>query len=259
MKKIAILILCLGFCLSAMAQIPSGSVITGKDTTISTPFFAASAGWTFPFGEMGNRYKSFMNTNATLGWKTDKNWIWNLEFAFQFGSDNVKIKEDILSGMMTNSAEPFVIAQTGTDAGLVAYNRNLSFSFSGGKVVPLWFSNPNSGLMITLGVGFIQHQIIYQTTLENAPQIQGDYAYGYDRQMRGGMVSAFLGYIHMSKSNFVNFYFGVQFDNAWTRMTRDYQFDLRGGDDNLYHDQMLTLRAGWIFPFFGRDSDKIYF
>ncbi len=113
--------------------------------------------------------------------------------------------------------------------------------------------------MLTLGVGFIQHQIIYQTTLENAPQIQDDYAYGYDRQMRGGMLSAFLGYIHMSKSNFLNFYIGVQFDNAWTRMTRDYQFDLRGGDDNIYHDQMLTLRAGWIFPFFGRDSDKIYF
>ena len=42
-------------------------------------------------------------------------------------------------------------------------------------------------------------------------------------------------------------------------MTRDYQFDLRGGDDNVYYDRMLTIKFGWMFPFFGRKADKIYF
>jgi hypothetical protein len=42
-------------------------------------------------------------------------------------------------------------------------------------------------------------------------------------------------------------------------MTRDYQFDLRGGDNNLYYDGMLTLKIGWMFPFYGRDADKIYY
>lgn len=259
MKKAFILSFLFILSFNLQAQLHNGSIIVGEDKAVSTPFFSATAGWTFPFGEMQNRYESFMNINATLGWKTEKNWIWNLEFAFQFGSDNVKIKNDILSNMMTNATDPFIISQAGTDAGLVAYNRNLSLSFFGGKVIPLWFSNPNSGLMITVGVGFIQHQIIYQNTLEMAPQIQDDYAYGYDRQMRGPMVSAFVGYIYMSKNSFANFYAGVQFDNAWTKMTRDYQFDLRGGDDNVYLDQMLTLKVGWMFPFFGRDSDKIYF
>ncbi len=234
-------------------------IITGEDTVISTPFFTASAGWTLPFGEMGNRYDPFININTNLGWKTDKNWIYYCEFGFQFGSDNVKIKNDILSGMLTNTSDPFVIGQDGTNAGVVAYNRNLSLSIFGGKVIPLWFSNPNSGLMITLGAGFLQHQIIYQPTLTEAPQIEGDYALGYDRQMRGAMVSGFLGYIHMSKKNFANFYLGVQVDNSWTRMTRDYQFDLRRGDNNLYYDGMLTFKIGWMFPFYGRSADKIYY
>lgn len=234
-------------------------IITGEDTVISTPFFTASAGWTLPFGEMGNRYDPFININTNLGWKTDKNWIYYCEFGFQFGSNNVKIKNDILSGMLTNTSDPFVIGQDGTNAGVVAYNRNLSLSIFGGKVIPLWFSNPNSGLMITLGAGFLQHQIIYQPTLTEAPQIEGDYALGYDRQMRGAMVSGFLGYIHMSKKNFANFYLGVQVDNSWTKMTRDYQFDLRRGDNNLYYDGMLTFKIGWMFPFYGRSADKIYY
>ena len=73
------------------------------------------------------------------------------------------------------------------------------------------------------------------------------------------MVSAFLGYIHMSKKKYINFYAGIQFDNAFTKMTRKYQFDLHSGDDKLYIDQMLTLKIGWMFPFFGRKADKIYF
>jgi hypothetical protein len=48
-------------------------IITGEDTVISTPFFTASAGWTLPFGEMGNRYDPFININTNfqniLFWK----------------------------------------------------------------------------------------------------------------------------------------------------------------------------------------------
>ena len=260
MKKTAISLIfaCISFALAAQTDLSDG-IIVGKDEAISTPYFAATAGWTFPFGEMGNRYSSFMNINADLGWKTQKNWMWNVSFGFQFGSNNVKIKNDILSGMLTSTADPFVISQAGTDAGLIAYNRNLSLSVFCGKVVPLWFSNPNSGLLFSIGAGFLQHQIIYENTLENAPQIMGDYALGYDRQMFGPMLSSFVGYVHMSKKSFANFFVGLRFDNAWTKMTRDYQFDLRGGDDNVYYDRMLTIKFGWMFPFFGRKADKIYF
>ncbi len=260
MKKLTILtfLLSISFCTFINAQERREEII-GQDTAISTPFFTASAGWTSPYGEMGNRYYSFLNTNVNLGWKTEKNWIYYCEFGFQFGSDNVKIKNDILADMLVNTSDPFVIGQDGTNAGVVAYNRNLSLSVFGGKVIPLWFSNPNSGLMLTAGLGFLQHQIIYQPTLTKAPQIEDDYAYGYDRQMRGAMASVFIGYIQMSKKNFANFYLGVQIDNAFTKMTREYQFDLRRGDDKIYHDGMLTLKIGWMFPFYGRDADKIYY
>lgn len=235
------------------------SKIVGQDTTVSAPFFSGAAGWTFPFGEMGNRYSSFFNLDATLGWKTSSNWLYMLDFCFQFGSNNVKQLDKILSGLYTSDSNPFIIGEDGTDAGVVGYNRNLSLSFGIGRLIPLSLSNPNSGIMITLNGGFIQHQIIYQYTLSTVHALEGDYAYGYDRQMRGPMASIMLGYMHISKKTYANWYAGIQFYSAWTKMTRDYQFDLMSGDDKTYTDYMLTLKLGWMFPFFGRKADKIYF
>ncbi|MEE1097109.1 MAG: hypothetical protein U0K83_02145, partial [Bacteroidales bacterium] len=60
MKKIAILGFLLCLCLNLSAQLYGGSIIVGEDKAVSTPYFSATAGWTFPFGEMGNRYESFM-------------------------------------------------------------------------------------------------------------------------------------------------------------------------------------------------------
>ncbi|MCH3924755.1 MAG: hypothetical protein LKE30_07560 [Bacteroidales bacterium] len=236
-----------------------GTKIVGNDTTISTPFFAGAGGWTFPFGDMGKQYKSFFNIDANLGWKTKSNWLYMLDFAFQFGSNNVKNIDGILSTLETDDQNSFIVSQDGTDAGVVGYNRNLSLSFGIGKLIPLWFSNPNSGLFITLNGGYIQHQIIYQATLGKVPQLEGDYAYGYDRQMRGPMVSSMIGYMHISKKSYANWYVGAQFYAAFTKMSRKYQFDLMSGDNTLHHDYMLSLKLGWMFPFFGRSADKIYF
>ncbi len=233
--------------------------IIGEDKPISTPFCSAAIGWTLPFSEMGNRYDPFMNIDANLGWKTKKNWLFITEFGFGFGMDNVKIKDEILKDIMTRDVQPFIISDGGSDAGVVAYNRNISFIGKAGKLIPFSKKHPNSGLMIIGGGGWLQHQIIYQATLEKAPQLEGDYAYGYDRQMRGFMLSGFIGYMHMSKKNFLNFYAGIEFNQAWTKMTRNYQFDLKSGDNKLYQDRMLTLKFGWMFPFFGRDTDKVYY
>lgn len=233
----------------------------GKDKRISTPFCTFVAGYTIPKGEMGRRYNSFITLNANLGWKTQENWMYMIEFGFGFASDNVKIKDQILSGLMVdrNTNEPFIVSKEGSDAGVVAYNRNLSFVGKFGKVLSLSQKRPNSGILLLLGGGFLQHQIVYQSTLEVAQQLEGDYAYGYDRQMRGGMLSAFVGYLNMSKNTFTNFYIGIEFNQAWTKMTRKYQFDLHSGDNKIYQDRMWTFKLGWMFPFYGRESDKVYY
>ena len=233
--------------------------ITGQDTNISTPFFAAAAGWTFPFGEMGNRYSSFFNVNVDLGWKTRSNWIVDLQFGLQFGSNNVKKTKEYLATLYTNGEKPIIVGSDGTDAGVVAYNRNLYLCIGVGKIFPVFGSNPNSGIELTLWDGILQHQIIYEATLTKVYQLEGDYRYLYDRQMRGPMTGLFLGYRHISKKSYANWFAGIDWKVAFTKMTRDFQADLMGGDDKRYTDHMLTLKIGWMFPFFGRSADKIYY
>lgn len=265
MKKITALLVIIAllpiglFAQNLQPKDKNASKITGADTNISTPFFAAAAGWTFPFGEMGDRYSSFFNVNADLGWKTTENWIINLEFGFQFGSDNVKHIKDYLATLYTNDQKPIIVGSDGTDAGVVAYNRNLSLCLGIGKIFPIFGSNPNSGLEVTLWGGYLQHQIIYEATLSKVYQLEDDYKYLYDRQMRGPMSGLFLGYRHLSKKTYANWFAGIDWKVAWTKMTRDYQADLQSGDSKRYTDHMLTLKVGWMFPFFGRSSDRIYY
>ncbi len=242
------------------------SMFSANDTTISTPFFAAAAGWTFPFGDLGDEFKSFVNFNANLGWKTTSNWMFILDFGFQFGSNNVKNMDQMLSNLMTNDRNSFIIGSDGTDAGVVGYNRNLSLCLQVGKIFPVWGSNPNSGLLVMLSGGLLQHQIVFEFSQSKAFQIDGDYKYGYDRQKRGPMFGLFLGYIHLSKKYYANWYAGLQYNVAWTKMTRDVQFDMYDPvsqtflpTDKTYNDHMITLKLGWMIPFFGRSADKIYY
>ncbi|MBP3254449.1 MAG: hypothetical protein J6M30_08075 [Bacteroidales bacterium] len=263
MKKFLItLLISLPFVTMGQGNSFAESVLAGSDsgdTSVVAPYFSAAAGWTFPFGEMGNRYSSFMNLNADLGVKTLTNWIIYLDFAFQFGSNNIKHMDDYLAAMMSDGSNPFVIGSDGTDAGVVGYNRNLSLSLGIGKIIRLPFSNINSGMEVSLQGGYLQHQIIYQSTQTKVEQLEGDYAYGYDRQMRGPMAGMFIGYRHISKKSYANWFAGVQYSLAFTKMTRKYQFDLMSGDNKRYTDRMLTFKVGWMFPFFKRAADKIYY
>ncbi|MGP1514559.1 MAG: hypothetical protein ACTTJH_01215 [Bacteroidales bacterium] len=263
MKKILILFTAiLPLCLFAQNIKPrniNASKIIGSDTTISTPFFATNAGWTIPFGEMGNRYTSFFNVNADLGWKTINNWLILIDFGFQFGSNNIKHMKDYLSSLYTNGANPIIVGTDGTDAGVIAYNRNLSLSLSLGKIFPITTKNPNSGIETSFALGFLQHQIIYEATQSRVLQLEGNYKYLYDRQMRGPMTGLFIGYRHISKSSYANWFAGIDWKIAFTKMTRDFQADLKGGDSKLYTDHMITIKIGWMFPFFGRSADKIYY
>lgn len=259
MKQLIIIItLFLASIGSSLAQ-ETGEVIVGQDKPISTPFCTAALGWTFPDADMADKYESFMTLNANLGWKTKQNWLYMVEFGFGFGSDNAKNKDEILAGIMTREGDPFVISREGSDAGVVGYNRNLSLMGKVGKVIPLSKKRPNSGIMLTLGLGMIQHQIIYQSTLEVAEQLEGDYAYLYDRQVRGIMASGFIGYLNMSKKSYTNFYVGLEIDQAWTKSTRDYQINYNLSKNKIFQDRMFTIKVGWMFPFFGRDADKIYY
>lgn len=270
MKRILFIILvCASFVLNGQ-NTDGGMSDTGnyvsEEAPISAPFFSLAAGETLPLGDMRDLYKPFFNINGMLGWKTSENWVVVLDFCFQFGSNNIRNIDDILAGLMTADKNPFIVGADGTDAGVVGYNRNLSLSFGIGKVIPVSMSRKNSGILLTLNAGYLQHQIIYEATQSRVFQLEDDYKYGYDRQRRGYLFSMFAGYMHLSKKAYANWSAGTQIYYARTKMTREYQFDMYDANTGAfftgkdkYNDCMITFKVGWIIPFLGRSSNKIYY
>ena len=63
----------------------------------------------------------------------------------------------------------------------------------------------------------------------------------------------------MGKKNFTNFYFGLEFNQAWTKLTRVYQINYNYDYNKIFQDRMWTIKLGWMFPFYGRDADKVYY
>ncbi|MFC1734322.1 hypothetical protein ACFL6I_28800, partial [candidate division KSB1 bacterium] len=128
-----------------------------------------------------------------------------------------------------------------------------------GYLIPIFNSNPNSGLLVMSGVGLLQHKIRIQDSENNAPQISGDYKKGYDLLSNGLGINEFVGYLNLSKSRLLNFYIGFELNQAWTQNRRDYNFVLMGKDETNRFDLLYGIRIGWIFPIYGMQKGGEYY
>ena len=227
-----------------------------SDTVVSTFLFQASYGLQSPGRDLTTNFGINSSLGAVLSYKTSKNWLWNLQGSFIFG-DQVKNRTTLLKQVSTASGE--IIDGNGTYTSLALFERGTHIQLKAGKIFSFHKPNPNSGIYVTTGLGFLTHRIRIESQFGSAPQIQGDYAKGYDR-MRGGFAHSLeAGYFLMSNSRMLNFSLGFEFIQAFTKSMRDYQFDLRGNDPNSYIDHYYGIRINWMIPMYKRAPQKYYY
>ncbi len=250
MRKLLIILLLITFFIQGRSQ------STVSDTTLSAfiPFFSFS--YQFPGGDIAERY----GQNATIGggfhYKTNKNWLWTGEINFIFGND-VKNAESILSMVQTHDG--YIIDGNGTYALYALYERGFSIHAKAGKVIPVLHSNPNSGLFVSGGIGYLMHRMKIDNQHHTAPQISYDYAKGYDRLNGGVVFSEFVGWFFMGKTRILNFYGGIELQQAFTKSRRDYVFDLMKKDTNKYKDLFFGIKIGWMIPVNRRMPEAYYY
>ncbi len=227
-----------------------------SDSAVSAfiPNFAFA--YQFPGGDLAERY----GQNATIGgggfYKTDKNWLWSGDINFIFGND-IKNAESILKMVQTHDG--YIIDGNGTYALYALYERGYSLNLRAGKIFNVLSPNPNSGLMVMIGAGYMVHRMKIDNQHHTAPQISNDYALGYDRLTGGFEFNQFLGYFFMGKSRVLNFYGGIEVYEAFTKSKRDYVFDLMGPDNNKYTDLFFGIKIGWMIPVNRRYPEKYYY
>src|SRR4051812_4782651 len=137
------------FCLLLLSFSLSGQI----DSAQMIPLVGVSFGGQYPGGDMVKRFGPNLKIGGAFMIKTKKNWVWGIESYYLFGRN---VKEDVLAQMKT--PEGYVVNNEGYPADLRLTERGLTAQVLVGKVIPIAGSNPNSGLIFVVGLGYIQHK-----------------------------------------------------------------------------------------------------
>lgn len=218
-----------------------------RDSVVNFPIVYAAYGFHFLGGDIAESFGPSSTIGGGIGYKTGKNFYFGLEYSYLFGG-KVKNGDEILQDLLTHDGQ--LIGQDGEYAIFQYMQRGHIIWFQAGKLIPVLSKNPNSGILIKLGGGFVQHRMDIAVRENTALQLSDDYKYGYDRLTRGFGLNQFIGYLFVGESKLLNFYAGLDFSQAWTKNVRDVNFDTRLSDDSRHLDLFFGFKVGWVIPIY---------
>src|ERR1035437_1090181 len=125
-----------------------------KDSSIYTPMLGFSYGYYLPRGDMAKRFGNNSSVNLNIDFKTIHYWTLGMNGSYFFGS-NIKV------GLFDSIASPggYIINKGGEFSDIRLWERGFTISGTLGRMIPFTKPNPNSGIMINIGLGFMQHKI----------------------------------------------------------------------------------------------------
>jgi hypothetical protein len=227
-----------------------------KDSALNVSMFYPTYAFGKPGGDLSERYGYSHQIGVGYMYKAKSNWTISFEGDFIF-RDGIKDPASILSNISTSDG--FIIDEGGVFANVMLMERGYALWVKIGKIIPIAGSNPNSGLLLQLGGGMLQHKIKIEDPNNSAPQLKGDYKKGYDHMCNGPSISQFIGYHNLSNSRKVNFYAGVEFVQAFTSSRRSYYFNEMVRPDEKRIDLLNSLKVGWYIPLYKKTQQKYYY
>ncbi|MBI2968000.1 MAG: hypothetical protein HYY40_09325 [Bacteroidetes bacterium] len=252
-KRCGVLIIAVICCLFRSQVVQCQS----PDSALSGVIIGAGYAYQVPGGDMAKRFGNNSSAGALVYYKSKANWFYGIDFNFLF-SGNVK-ETGMMDSITTSSGQ--LIDQGGFLANVFFQERGFSLSVKTGKRIDFLTANVNSGPVIMVSGGFLQHKIRidYNKNINNPiPQIEGEYKKGYDRLSNGPVLSEFIGYTYFGKNRMVNFIAGFEFFQAWTK-NRRFNIDLQRRNNAQRLDLLYGIRISWVFPVFRRLPDKYYY
>lgn len=219
------------------------------------PFIRFQYNYSAAGGDLESRYSNIHGVGSAFGYKTKSNWEFEIEGNYLF-SRKVKI-QGLLDDIINSAGD--VTDSDGELVKLVYEQRGLAFYASVGKVLKLLSPNPNSGVFVQLGIGYLQHKIKIDYRDGTVFQLSDEMVKGYDRLHSGVAFRQFVGYQYFGKSNLINFYAGFEFNQALTYNRRQYNYDTRAYDKEQKLDILSGFKVGWVIPFRSRETEEFYY
>jgi len=225
------------------------------DEELFLPHFSLQLGYHFPEGDMASRFGNCGSVGAAFQIKTKKNFYFGLESGYLFG--NTVREPGLIQNLFTDAGE--VLDVEGKIAVVSIQQRGVTALLTGGKLFDFIGPNPNSGLLVKAGVGFMQHKIRLEHRENRIPQLEDEYLKGYDRLTNGLAISQFVGYYHLSNNRLTNFYFGFEVVEGFTQGRRTFNFDTMTVDNAKRLDILYGARLGWVIPVYKRPPEDVYY
>ncbi len=225
-----------------------------RDTPLAMWIVTASYAYQVPSGDLSYRFGNNNNIGILASRKLANGYFFGVDGGFLFGNriNETSLLRDILT------ADGSVLDKDGQPATVFLYERGYTVMGHVGKLLPIAGPNPNSGMVLRFGAGYMRHKIRLETQQNEVPQIEGEYLKGYDHLCAGPAFSFLLAYQHISSNRLVNFMVGFESTFGFTRSLRPYNFDTGPAGDEVRTDILHGLRVGWSLPIYRRLDDTYY-
>jgi hypothetical protein len=222
---------------------------------ISTPMVGIHYTSIFPAGDLKNRYGYLNQLGLTAGYKDKSNLVYGIEGNFYFGN---RVKNDSIFDFLKDNLGNIAEAE-GQFAVVQVLSRGFNIHAHIGKIIPIFGSNPNSGLYISFGAGYSLFKYRIQTTYDFVPLLEADNRKNYDRQTIGFSLNQFIGYSLINASRPIHFYIGLYANQGFSTFTRSWFYDQGPAPQGLMYDNQWGIRSGWYIPIYKRKAKTIYF
>ncbi|MCB0767830.1 MAG: hypothetical protein KDB95_11540 [Flavobacteriales bacterium] len=239
--------------LCCSAPIVHGQTIA--DTTMALTVVQGSYAQQLPGGDLADRFGTNNNVGLAAWRKLGNNITLGAEGSFIFGN---QVREPGILRNVLNSAGQ-VMDQEGVIADVFLFQRGWSAFATVGRIFPLFGPNPNSGLHVKLGGGYLRHKVRIQTQENVVPQLEDEYLEGYDRLCAGPAGLLYLGYQHFANKGRVNFHVGLELIAGSTSSLRAFNFDTEQANKEDRLDLLSGLRVGWTLPIYKKKDTGFHF
>jgi len=221
--------------------------------SISVPFFGVEYGINLPIGDLQDRFGFFNAIGANVGYKTVSNWKFSIGGQVLFGN-KVKTLQPIKHILNDND---LINGSSGQLAEYAILMRGLSMGLKAQKIIALKKINSNSGFLLQLGGGYLQHKIRYEDLKNQVPQFQGEYLKLIDRLTGGIYTTQAIGFQYFSNSRLVNFSTYFEVTEGFTSPLRSYNINAENptGTNNRL-DLFYSLKFNWLLPFYKKSSNS---
>ena len=258
MKKLRttliVLVCCMLFSQLAMAQ------FNIRDSAIGLTIISPSYAFQIPGGALAQTFGVNSAVGINLMYKTRNNWIFAISGDYLFGNHVKQL--NMLDSIAThdNAASGFLRASNGKLVDRNFSEEGFTTYLKAGKVVPLNFSNRNSGLLLMGGIGFLEHAIniiLVDGTDQITPQLNAQMRKGYDHLSNGIAFVEQVGYMHLSNNRLFNFFFDFELNEGYTQ-DRRYDYQLNRQSNQVNTDLLWGIRVGWMMPLYKRQAKEFY-